>query len=60
MTDYEIREVANALMGGGWTGEDEEFFKEENAKQDEENIMSDDDIERVFTEIRRIEAEQAD
>ena len=54
MTDYEIREVANALIGGGWTGEDEEQFKDENLKQDEENVMCDEDIARVFHEIRKM------
>ena len=48
---YEIREIALALMGGGWTVADKELFIEENAKQDEENIISIDEIEAIFDEI---------
>ena len=48
---YELREIALALMGGGWTVADKGLFIEENAKQDEENIFSIDEIEAIFDEI---------
>ena len=48
---YELREIALALMGGGWTVADKGLFIEENAKQDEENILSIDEIEAIFDEI---------
>ena len=49
---YDIREIALALMGGGWTSEDKDLFIEENAKQDEENILTEDEIDRIFDEIK--------
>lgn len=55
MTEYEIREVALALIGGGWKAEDKDFFIEENAKQDEENIIMADDIDRIFSIIEKEE-----
>lgn len=55
MTEYEIMQTANALIGGGWTGEDEEFFREEDAKQ--ERPLDPNDITKVFDKIRRIEKE---
>lgn len=57
LTDYEIRETAYALNGGGWTQDDKEQFIEENAKQDAENVLSLYDIDRIFAEIARIESE---
>lgn len=54
-SNYEIREIALALMGGGWKAEDKEQFIEENAKQDEENILTEEEIDRVFDGIKREE-----
>ena len=51
LSNYEIREIANALIGGGWTAEDKDQFIDENTKQDAENILSIEDIDRVFDEI---------
>lgn len=55
MTQYEITETAYALIGGGWTADDEALFAEEDAKQD--RPLDPDDIPRIFAEIRRITAE---
>jgi hypothetical protein len=54
MTQYEAREIAYHLIDGGWSGNDEEFFREENAKQ--ETPLTDDEITMVFNEMRKIEA----
>lgn len=53
--DYEIREIALALMGGGWSSDDKELFVEENSKQDEENILTAEEIDLVFQEIEHEE-----
>ena len=52
---YEIREIALALMGGGWQAEDKELFFQENAKQDAENVMDSDEIDAIFDVIAREE-----
>lgn len=54
MTQYEAREIAYHLIDGGWTGDDEDFFREENVKQEKQ--LTDDEISMVFNEIRKIEA----
>lgn len=56
-TDFEIREIALALMGGGWSSDDRELFVEENSKQDEENILTAEEIDLIFQEIEREEKE---
>jgi len=56
MTRYEARETALHLIDGGWTGEDEELFRAEDAKQD--RPLESDDITAIFDELRAIEAEQ--
>ena len=48
---YELREIALALMGGGWTAADKELFIEENAKQETENILAMNEIDAIFDEI---------
>ena len=55
-SNYEIREIALALMGGEWTADDKDLFIIENAKQDEENQLTEEEIDRVFDVI---DAEQA-
>ena len=57
MTAYEMTEHAYHLIAGGWTGADEELFREEDAKQD--RPLTPDDITGIFQEIRRIERENA-
>ncbi len=58
MTQYEITQTAYALMAGGWTPEDEELFREEDAKQD--RPLDADCIPLIFAEIRRITAEASE
>ena len=53
MDAYMIREIAYALMGGGWTANDKNLFITENAKQDEENILTDKEIDLIFEEINK-------
>ena len=55
MTDYEIQESALALQAGGWTGDDEEQFLEDNATRPEDEQASAADIERIFDAIRALE-----
>lgn len=55
MTAYEAREIAYRLIDGGWCSADREQFAEENAKQEPENVMSEDEITAVFEEIESIE-----
>lgn len=57
LSAYDITEHAYHLMDGGWTGEDEAFFMEEDAKQD--RPLDPADITRIFEEIRRLERESA-
>lgn len=57
---YEVREIAYHLIDGGWTKDDKDLFIEENAKQDEENILSADEIDQLFEAIAEIEAEKAE
>ena len=57
LSSYEAREIAYHLMDGGWTSRDKDSFIEENAKQDAENILSEEDIDTVFGEIASIELE---
>ena len=57
-TDFETREIALALMGGGWSSDDRELFVEENSKQEEENILTDEEIDLIFQEIEREEKEK--
>lgn len=55
MTDFEIQESALALQAGGWTGDDEEQFLEDNATRPEDEQTSAADVARIFEEIRRLE-----
>ena len=58
MSDYEAREIAVHLVDGGWTSEDKDLFISENAKMREEDVLTEDEIDMVFREIARIEAEK--
>ena len=58
LSSYEAREIAFALLGGGWETGDKGTFIAENAKQDEENILSMEDIDKVFEEMQKIEKEK--
>lgn len=54
MDDYTVRELALALKGGGWTADDKLFFVEENEKQDEENQLTMEEIDRIFKEMETL------
>jgi hypothetical protein len=53
-----MTEHAYHLIDGGWTGTDEELFREEDAKQD--RPLDPDDITGIFQKIRRIERNTAE